>query len=150
MLTSHKSVSSQYVSLEDMLDDEPSSPIFYMETSDDEPPSSPLFGLGGTSSYRRRFYERSDLEDFFHGAFLACIREMEDPLPSLEEVKNKYTESFVVTIKDEERYREPWCSLEDCWDKRLNEGPPVRDYASIVVQEWILVADAGCRRKMEF
>src|SRR6478735_4613163 len=136
MLPSLKSVSSARVSAEDMLDDEPSSPIFYLETSDDEPPSSPLIVVGGTSSYYRRFYERSDLEDFFHGAFLACIREMDDPLPSLEEVKNKYTESFVVTIDDKERYREPWSSIEECWDKRLTEGPPVSGYVSIVVQEW--------------
>ncbi|RBR06589.1 uncharacterized protein FIESC28_10984 [Fusarium coffeatum] len=129
MLPSRKSVSSVRVSAEDMLEDEPSSPIFYLETPepDNEPPSSPLIVIGGTSSYRRRFYQTSDLEDFFHGAFLACIREMEDPLPSLEEIKNKYTESLIVTIDHEERYREPWSSIEECWDKRLTEGPPKKD-----------------------
>lgn len=152
MLPSRESVSSTRVSAEDMLEDEPSSPIFYLETPepDDEPPSSPLIVVGGSSSYRRRFYQTSDLEDFFHGAFLACIREMDDPLPSLEEIKNKYTESLVVTIDHEERYREPWSSIEECWDKRLTEGPPVSGYVSIVVQEWIVVTDVCCRRKMEF
>jgi hypothetical protein len=70
----------------------------------------------------------SDREKFLHGAFLAWIRELNDPLPSLEEVQNEYTESFGVPMdKDDEwaRHWEPWSSIEVAWDERLSEGPSV-------------------------
>ena len=163
MLPHRKSVSSRMVSAEDMLDDEPSSPFsckcatsqtpFAEDASDGEPPSSPLFCLCGTTTKPWNFDKISDREEFLHGAFLAWISELDDPLPSLEEVQDEYTESFGVSMNKDDiwgtRHWDPWWSIANAWDKRLTEGPPVSDRASTVVRRWMLVTDACCRKKKE-
>ncbi|KAI1061041.1 hypothetical protein LB507_010213 [Fusarium sp. FIESC RH6] len=159
MLPHRESVSSRMVSAEDMLDDEPSSPFsckcvpsqtpFAEDASDGETPSSPLFCLCGTTAKYWDFYKLSDREKFLHGAFLAWIRESDDPLPSLEEVQREYTESFGVSLdKDDEwaKYWEPWSSIEEAWDERLTEGP-IKKEGVLMLPGYGLPLSHGLTRK---
>lgn len=108
-----------------------SSPLVYRSDSEDDEQFFRPSSVRPASSNPARPIPKDERH-----AFMTWIKNLEDPLLSLQEVKNKYDELVPMPVKKERgwerwRYRE----VQDCWGERLMEGPPVSTITAIVVHK---------------